>query len=98
MIALYVDGVGLDEGWARELLTRYCPWGIGDVRIETRAGSREEIIPTLAEESKADVVVLGWARQLSDGRAPVVRATLERSRIPVMLIPVTVRGEDDERP
>jgi nucleotide-binding universal stress UspA family protein len=98
VIALDMDGVNEDETWMREVLARYCPWGIGDVRVERRTGSREEIVPTVAEESKADVVVLGWARQLSDSRAPVVRAVLERSRIPVMLIPVSVRGGDDERP
>ena len=98
VIALDVDGVNDDEEWTRELLAGYCPWGIGDVRVERRTGSREVVVPTVAEESKPDVVVLGWARQLSDGRAPVVRAVLERSKIPVMLIPVSVRGAGDEQP
>jgi 4-hydroxy-tetrahydrodipicolinate synthase len=50
------------------------------------------------KESNADLVVLGWAPELSDDRASVVRAVLERSKIPVMLIPVSVRGGDDDRP
>ena len=98
VIGLHVDGGHEDEDTTRELLARYCPWGIGEVRLERRPGSRAEIIPVVAEESSADVVVLGWARELSDDRGPVVRAVLERSKLPVMLIPVSVRGGDDDRP
>jgi nucleotide-binding universal stress UspA family protein len=98
VIALYVDGAGETDEWTQEILARYCPWGIGDVLVERRAGSREEIVPTVAEESNPDVVVLGWAGQLSDDRGPVVRAVLVRSKIPVMLIPVLVEVEIDERP
>jgi hypothetical protein len=98
VIALHVDGVEEDdEGWTREFLARYCPWGIGNVRLEWRAGPREELVPLVAEESHSDLIVLGWAQQLSDGRAPVVRAALERSKIPVMLVPVSVEGGDDGR-
>jgi nucleotide-binding universal stress UspA family protein len=96
VIALYVGGGHYDEGWTHEVLARYCPWGIREVRVERRAGSREEIVPMIAEESKPDLVVLGWAQQLSDDRGPVVRAVLERSKLPVMLIPVSVRGGDDD--
>jgi hypothetical protein len=52
----------------------------------------------VAEEVSPDLVVLGWAQQLSDDRGPVVRAVLERSKLPVMLIPVSVLGGDDDRP
>ena len=74
--------------WAREFLTRYCPWGIGAVRFETRVGASATIIPEFAEESETDLIALGWAQDLAPGRAPVVRAALGRGRIPVMLIPV----------
>jgi nucleotide-binding universal stress UspA family protein len=97
VIALHVDGGEGDEGWTREVLARYCPWGIGEVRLERQVGGRQELVPRVAEESDADLVVLGWAHELSDDRSPVVRAVLERSK-PVMLIPVSVRGGDDERP
>jgi nucleotide-binding universal stress UspA family protein len=93
VIALHVDGANEDEGWTRGILARYCPWGIGDVRLERRAGNPEEVVPLLAEESSPDVVVLGWARRLSDDRGRVVRAVLERS-IPVMLIPVSAPEGD----
>jgi nucleotide-binding universal stress UspA family protein len=73
---------------AREFLARYCPWGIDVVRFETRVGRREDLIPLAAEECDCDLIVLGWLQQLSSGRAKVVRATLERSRVPVMLLPI----------
>lgn len=97
--ALHVDGVDeVDEGWTRAFLARYCPWGVRNVRLERRGGRREEVVPLVAAELQSDLIVLGWAQQLSDGRAPVVRAVLERSKIPVMLIPVLVGGGDDDRP
>ena len=71
--------------WAREFLARYCPWGIGALRFETRVGASTAIIPEFAEESETDLIALGWAQDLAPGRAPVVRATLGRGRIPVML-------------
>ncbi len=81
------------EALAREFLARYCPWGIDVVQFETRVGRREELIPLAAAECGCDLIVLGWLRRLTPGRARVVRATLERSRIPVMLIPMPA---DDE--
>jgi nucleotide-binding universal stress UspA family protein len=94
---LHVDEDGKASIEAEEFLARYCPWGIGSVRLERRAGKREELVPLVAEELQADLIVFGWAQQLAEGRAPVVRAALERSTVPVMLIPVSVEGGDDER-
>jgi nucleotide-binding universal stress UspA family protein len=74
--------------WTQEFLARYCPWGVGSVRLETRVGRTEDLVPLVAHESGCDLVALGWARELAPGRAPVVRATLEQSRVPVMLVPV----------
>jgi nucleotide-binding universal stress UspA family protein len=76
--------------WAREFVARYCPWGIGALRLETRVGRPEELVPRVAEECACDVVALGWAQQVAPGRAPVVRAALERSHLPVILVPVHV--------
>jgi nucleotide-binding universal stress UspA family protein len=74
---------------AREFLARYCPWGIDVVRFETRVGRCEELIPLAATEWGCDLIVLGWLQRLSPGRAKVVRAALERSRVPVMLVPIS---------
>jgi nucleotide-binding universal stress UspA family protein len=79
--------------WAAEFVRRYCPWGIGEVRLETRVGRIGELIPIVAGERHCDLIALGWSEELSSGRAPVVRETLGRAAVPVLLVPVTARGE-----
>jgi nucleotide-binding universal stress UspA family protein len=74
--------------WEEEFLQRYCPWGIGSVRLETRLGRSGELIPQTAANQECDLIALGWSQELSSGRAPVVRETLERSSRPVLLVPV----------
>lgn len=76
------------RAWAREFLLRYCPWGLGTVRLETRVGRSGELVPLVAEQCDCDLIALGWSQELSADRAPVVRETLERSRRPVLLVPV----------
>jgi nucleotide-binding universal stress UspA family protein len=78
--------------WEGEFLERYCPWGIGEVRLETRVGRTGEVIPQLAEELQCDLIALGWSQELEAGRAPVVRETLERSSRPVLLVPVRLES------
>ncbi len=79
-----------DLAWTEEFIARYCPWGLGVVRLEVRVGRCEEIVPRVAEESEADLIALGWAQELAEDRARVVRAALAATRVPVMLIPVDV--------
>jgi nucleotide-binding universal stress UspA family protein len=81
--------------WADEFVRRYCRWGIDEVRFETRVGRIGELIPVVATESDCDLIVLGWSRELSSARAPVVRETLERAPLPVLLVPVSAQGEID---
>jgi nucleotide-binding universal stress UspA family protein len=76
--------------WAREFLRRYCPWGIGTIRLEIRVGNAADIIPAVAEEEAVDIIALAWAQELAEGRAPVIRAALGRARAPIMLVPVEV--------
>jgi nucleotide-binding universal stress UspA family protein len=89
VVALHVDedGSAPDDD---EFLRRFCPWGIGFVTLERRSGRREDLIPAVADELGCDVIALGWSQELAPGRAEVVRATLERSPLPVMLIPANV--------
>ena len=84
------------DAWAREFLARYCPWGIGTVRLERRVGRSDELLPEVAEQVGCDLIALGWTQQLEAGRAPVVRAALERAPVPVLLVPVYVRSEPRE--
>ena len=64
------------EAWNQEFLARYCPWGVGLVRFETRVGSAAAVVPAVAEETGCDLIALGWSQDLAAGRAGVVRAAL----------------------
>ncbi len=77
------------SAWADEFVARYAPWGVEGVRIEMRVGRRDEEVLGAAVDLGADVIALGWMRELAPGRAEIVRAVLEHSRIPVVLMPVT---------
>jgi nucleotide-binding universal stress UspA family protein len=52
----------------------------------------QDVVPATAEELRCDLVALGWGRALAPGRDGVVRATLERATMPVMLIPVELEA------
>ena len=79
--------------WSREFLARYCPWGVGDVQLETRVGRRDEEIVRATEELGVDLIALGWTQELGPDRASVVRAALERAHVPVLLVPVRPDSE-----
>ncbi len=82
--------------WAREFLARYRPRGLGRVRLETRVGRTDELVPLVAEQCGCDLIALAWSQELAHGRAPVVRETLRRSRLPVLLTPVRLAGDAGE--
>jgi universal stress protein family protein len=84
--------------WAQEFVRRFCPWGIGGVSLQTRVGRTDEVVPEAAQDLEVDLVALGWAQELAAGRARVVRATLRRGGVPVMLVPVrmVVDADDEE--
>ncbi len=75
------------ETWAREFLARHCPCPPEELRLELRIGSPPDYVVRVAREADVDLVALGWSQDLSPGRAAVVRATLARSPVPVLLIP-----------
>ncbi len=76
------------DAWAREFLARYVRLDESAVRLELRVGDPAEELLTLAEESEADMIALGWAQDLSPAGARIVRPVLERSRVPVVLLPL----------
>jgi nucleotide-binding universal stress UspA family protein len=83
------------SAWTREFIQRYCPWGVGTVRLETRVGRIGELVPLVAEECGCDLIALGWSRHLSSDRAPVVRETIQRSHRPVLLVPVELAPDSE---
>jgi hypothetical protein len=75
------------EAWSREFLARYCPDAEPE-RLEVRVGRPDEHLTDVAARTEASMIALGWAQDLSVGRAAVVRGALARSPVPVLLVPV----------
>ncbi|MDQ6615661.1 MAG: universal stress protein [Actinomycetota bacterium] len=71
----------------REFIARHCP---DAARIEWRTGSIADAVAELCEHQAADLVVLSWAQDTSDGHAAVIREVLGHATIPVLLIPTPV--------
>jgi nucleotide-binding universal stress UspA family protein len=84
------------ESWAQEFLRRHCSYP-ERVQLEVRIGIPGENVLNVAAETSADLIALGWSQDLSPGHAAVVREVLERSGIPVLLVPIAVEvGIGDE--
>jgi nucleotide-binding universal stress UspA family protein len=77
------------RAWAEEFVARYCPCPLEEVDLNLRVGIPREQIGSVVEETGADLIVIGWSQTLEPGRADVVRETLTRSPVPVMLLPVS---------
>lgn len=69
----------------REFLARHCPPA---GRIVLHAGGVVDRVQEVAAEHEADMVVLSWSQDSSEGRARVVRDVLATSQRPVLLLPV----------
>jgi nucleotide-binding universal stress UspA family protein len=83
------------EVFGREFLARYSPWPVGNVCLETRVGRPDQHILPVARETDCDLIALAWAQELAPGRASIVRETLRRGTIPVLLVPVKAAVETD---
>lgn len=91
----FEDHPQYDPGdWTRELAARYTAT-LGEARVEVRVGRAEDLAVDFGNAIGADLVVLGWNRQPAPGRARTVRAILEHSKVPVMLLP---KGRARQRP
>jgi nucleotide-binding universal stress UspA family protein len=82
--------------WMEEFLRRYCPIAPQGVRFELRTGRPGEHVVDVAADTGAELIALGWKRELAPGRAAVVREVLARSTTPVVLFPLppVVKGND----
>ena len=76
------------QAWAQEFLARYVPIPPDAVRLELRVGVPIEQIMRVRSETNADAIAMGWTQDISPGRGLLVRAVLERSPVPVILLPV----------
>lgn len=78
--------------WEEEFRARYCD-EVG-VRVQLRSGVPGEHVLAVAAQDQADLIVLGWAQDLSAGRARTVRETLSGAAVPVLLVPLSGPGRD----
>jgi nucleotide-binding universal stress UspA family protein len=77
------------EAYGREFLARYSLWPFEHVRLVTRVGPAHQHILPVAQELGCDLIALAWTQELAPGRARIVRETLRRGSIPILLVPVT---------
>ncbi len=72
--------------WSDAFIARNAPSATA-ARLEMRVGPAAAGIEEALVDTGADLVVLGWSRELSEGRAEVVSELLSRSGVPVLLTP-----------
>jgi nucleotide-binding universal stress UspA family protein len=90
--------VGAEEvEGAEQLLHRYLPSGIGSIRLERRAGKREEVVPAVADELGCDLIAFAWAPEVAISREELVRSAQEHSPLPIMLVPAQLEGARGSR-
>jgi nucleotide-binding universal stress UspA family protein len=83
--------------WSAEFLRRHAIPISGTLPLRLRVGQPGDEVLSVAAQEGVDLIVLGWAQDLSAGRAAVVRSTLVRATVPVLLIP-TQRGRRARTP
>jgi nucleotide-binding universal stress UspA family protein len=87
------------RAWSAEFLRRQELPISAPSRLRLRLGvgqAGDEVLSVAAQEG-VDLIVLGWRQDLSAGRAAVVRSTILRATVPVLLIP-TQRGARAQTP
>jgi hypothetical protein len=67
------------------------------VQFETRVGDAPEALGAAVHELDADLVVLAWHRDLSEGHGRMVRAMLAATGVPIVLIPLERTGPSSSR-
>jgi len=72
---------------AKDLLNRFLPSGIGSIRLESRAGKREDLVALVADELNCDLIAFAWAPEVATSREELVRGAQERSPLPIMVVP-----------
>jgi nucleotide-binding universal stress UspA family protein len=84
------------ESWGREFANRQLDQL--ETHVELRTGVPGARVVDVAADAHADLIVLSWSQDLSAERAQTVREVLARSRVPVVLLPVTGTAGDDADP
>lgn len=75
------------QSWASEFLAHWCAQPAAELFL--RSGDVADAILEVATEEAIDLIVLGWSQNMTGDRARVVRDLVSRSKVPVLLAPVT---------
>lgn len=73
------------EHWTEEFLLKNLP---AAVDLDLSRGATPEQVVATARRIAADLVMIGWAQDLGQGRALTVRHALTEGSVPVLLLPV----------
>jgi nucleotide-binding universal stress UspA family protein len=90
-----------EQGFATTFLSRWC--AAPSVDLHLRRGIAPATVMEVADTEGVDLIALGWAQDLSPGRARIVRAALAQASVPVLLVPLasgplSEAGPDAESP
>lgn len=72
------------EAWAGEFLSRRSEPGY---QMRVRTGDPAEQIAAAAADLEGDLLVVGWSRELSPGRAETLRGLLGHVGLPILVVP-----------
>jgi nucleotide-binding universal stress UspA family protein len=90
-------GSGDLDIWCEELVRRTTPSREAQARAEWRVGHPAHTILAVERELDPDLVVLAWSRNLSRGRAAVVKRLLAHATTPLVLVPIVGAATPDRR-
>ena len=80
------------EPWSRGFLLRNLPSG---VQVDLRHGRPADEVLAGAAQAQAGLILMGWAQQLDEDRAHIVRLAL-RGTVPVLLVGAAGGPSEDE--
>lgn len=82
------------QAWAEEFIARWVPGAPSDTAVEVRIGDPQDLVISVTHEVCADLVAIGRRRDVPAAEAPMVLAALDRSPVPVVLLPLAHRSRD----
>jgi hypothetical protein len=74
------------EAWAHEFLRRASNTAAASVHLDIRVGDPAVQVSEAVRDLDADLVVLAWHREFSEGHARIVRRVLETAHVPLVLL------------
>jgi len=91
-LPMFADSPAFEaDAFEREFMMRAASAVVADpshVRLAMRVGDAPDELRQAARDLDADLVVMAWHRDLSEGHARLVKEMLAESTVPVALFPI----------